>query len=231
MTAKKPSIEKALFGFDYTFKDQKLLKAALTHPSITRRASEDYERLEFLGDRVLGLVIAEYLYKKFPKDKEGVLAKKMSSLISKPPLMKVARKIGLANHLHMSDGERKTGGLEKESNLADAMEALIGALYLDAGLELAENFILTQWDPLMSTAGNYAMIDAKSTLQEIAQAKGFLPEYRLIKKEGEQHDPVFTVGVRLSSKDTLIEGVGRSKRLAEKEAARKLLLKIKKEGL
>ncbi len=208
----------------YIFKDPRLLEAALTHPSVVPKVNGDYERLEFLGDRVLGVIIAHYLYNQFPKEKEGVLAKKMAALVSRPALVKVANIINLGNHLNLSPGEVKTGGRLKDSNLADALEAVIGALYLDGGLKVTEDFVLKQWAFLFKTIHHYALADTKSTLQELAQNKGFgLPDYRLLRKEGEEHDPLFTVGVRLSPDVDFVEGQGHSKRLAEKDAAYKLL--------
>lgn len=225
------SIEQEIFGFHYSFEDGRLLKQALTHPSLNREGLDDYERLEFLGDRVLGLVITEYLYQTFPEDQEGMLAKKMATLVSKIALVKVAKAIDIGKHIDMSPGERKTGGGKKDSNLANALEAVIGALYLDAGLEQAEKFILSRWKDLLENLDPHDLGDAKSTLQEYVQTLGKgLPEYKLLKKEGEQHAPIFTSGVRLSKKDDFVEGRGGSKRHAEKDAARKLLAQLREEA-
>lgn len=221
------SVERELFGFDYTFKDVNLLKSSLTHPSVGRRVNEDYERLEFLGDRVLGLVTADYLYRHFPYEQEGILSKKMASLVSRSSLAKVARKIDLGKHLHMAAGEKKTGGAYRDSNLANSLEALIGALYLDGGILMAEAFILHQWAFLLTNTQDYYLTDPKSALQEYVQKSGGpLPEYVLLKTEGEQHNPFFTVGVRCREKDPLTEGKGRSRQVAEKEAAAALLQKL-----
>lgn len=220
------SLEKKLLGIEYVFESPHLLKAALTHPSVTRVINEDYERLEFLGDRVLGLVIAKYLYTHFPNDREGILSKKMAALVSRKSLASVAKDIQLGNHLRMTPGEKKTGGAYKESNLANSMEALLGALYLDGGFAIAESVILNRWASLLLSLAEYKGQDPKSTLQELAQKQGLGVEYHLLKKEGSQHDPLFTVGVKLSSEQALVEAQGRSKRQAEREAASKLLQQL-----
>jgi ribonuclease-3 len=222
-----PPIEEVL---GYTFKDPKLLDMALTHPSVMPKINGDYERLEFLGDRVFGVIIADYLYRHFPEEKEGVLAKKISALISRHALAKVAVSIGFGRYIKLSPGELKTGGNLKLSSLADSLEAVIGAIYLDGGLQNAEAFVLAKWDFLLKTISNYALADAKSTLQELAQVRGWgLPEYQLLSKEGEEHHPIFTMGVRLSSKDPFVEGQGHSKQLAQKDAAVKLLEILQKD--
>lgn len=221
------SLEKELLGFEYKFKDQILLRAALTHPSVSRKVNEDYERLEFLGDRVLGLVTADYLYRYFSHEREGVLSKKMASLVSRTSLARVARKIDLGKRIHMTAGEKKTGGVYRDSNLANALEALIGVLYLDGGFAVAEAFILSRWTFLLENVHEYYFSDPKSALQEHVQKNGGpLPEYVLLKTEGEQHNPYFTIGVRCGPDDPFTEGHGRSRQLAEKEAATMLLRKL-----
>ena len=136
----------------------------------------------------------------------------------------------MGDYLDVSPGEEKTGGLLKDTNLADSLEAILGALYLDGGFVTVESFILEQWDFLLKNLSDYALVDVKSTLQEMGQMRyAVLPEYCLLRKEGEDHDPLFTVGVRLLPKDPFIEGQGRSKRLAEKAAAHKLLEIIQRE--
>ncbi len=221
------SIEEVL---GYTFKDPKLLDMALTHPSVMPKINGDYERLEFLGDRVFGVIMADYLYRHFPEDKEGVLAKKISAVISRQALASVATSIGFGQYIKLSPGELKTGGNLKDSNLADALEAVIGAIYLDGGLKEAETFVLKKWEFLLKTISDYALADAKSTLQELAQVGGWgLPHYQLLSKEGEEHHPVFTMGVRLSPNDPFVEGQGHSKQLAQKDAAVKLLEILQKD--
>ena len=225
------TVDKELLGFDYTFKNSTLLKSALTHPSVGKKVNEDYERLEFLGDRVLGLVTADYLYRHFPYEQEGILSKKMASLVSRFSLAKVARKIDLGSHLHMAAGEKKTGGAYRESNLSNALEALIGALYLDGGMAIAEAFILGRWAFLLTNIQDYYFADPKSALQESVQKKGGpLPEYVLLKTEGEQHNPLFTIGVRCNQKEAFTEAQGKSRQIAEKEAATILLHKLMGKG-
>ncbi|MCK5555318.1 MAG: ribonuclease III [Alphaproteobacteria bacterium] len=208
----------------YTFSDPSLLEKSLTHSSAGNKEC-DNERLEFLGDRVLGLSVADQLFTFFPKEEEGSLAKRHAGFVQQSDLVSVAQVLGLADHLKLSAGEMKSGGRMKEKILSDAVEALIGAIYLDGGFDASHNFIKKFWGERLRLQKSPPE-DAKSKLQEWAQANALpLPEYKLAGKSGTDHAPIFEMEV-------LVEGVGKtistaaSKRAAEKSAAIKMLKKI-----
>lgn len=208
----------------YTFSDPLLLETALTHASL-QGIEYDNERLEFLGDRVLGLVIADMLYSDFSAEDEGSLAKRHAALVGRDALAKAAQVLDLSNDLKLSPSEMKSGGHKKETILADAMEALIGAIYLDGGIFKATDFIKTYWRGMINLQET-PPADAKSLLQEWAQGKGMaLPQYKMLNRSGTDHAPQFEIEV-------LVEGVGRAtataatKRAAEKAAAVQMLEKI-----
>lgn len=213
----------------HRFADGALLASALTHPSAgaphaQRRgqAVGAYERLEFLGDRVLGLVVAHMLYGTFAGEDEGALAKRLAALVRRETVARVAEAIGLGRHLVLSRGEAESGGRESRALLADALEALIGALYLDAGLPAAEAFVRRAWAPLIGEAAEPPQ-DAKTALQEWAQGVGLpLPSYSTVASEGPPHSPVFSVEVSVEGHPPA-RGQGRSKRAAEQAAAEALL--------
>ena len=239
----------ALIGHD--FARPELLETALTHPSSTGRKRAktakrppaalkggtrktatknaaklaDNQRLEFLGDRVLGLIVAEMLFAAFPDEDEGALAKRFAALVRQEGLAAVALKLGLGNFLTLSKGEEDSGGRDNPATLADACEAVIGALYLDAGLEAARIFIERHWQPMMS-AELLPPKDAKTELQEWAQAAGLnLPRYTVVRSDGPPHDPVFEVAAAVEGRPPA-SGAGRSKRAAEQAAARELLSRL-----
>lgn len=208
----------------YTFSNAALLEKALTHSSIQNKKN-DNERLEFLGDRVLGLVIAELLFKSFPDDVEGSLAKRHTALVQQDAIVKVAHEINLADHLRLSASEMKSGGQKKEKILSDAQEALIGAIYLDGGFSAAYAFVEKFWGPLLRQQITPPE-DSKSRLQEWVQAKSLpLPVYKILSKSGIDHAPMFEI-------ELSVESIGKttatapSKRAAEKAAALKMLEKI-----
>lgn len=206
----------------YHFVDKGHLSAALTHSSLRKQMRTSYERLEFLGDRVLGLVIADLLLKRFPKEPEGDLAKRQAALIKRDTLADVARKIALGPHLKMSKGEVQAGGRDNPNMLSDAMEALMAALYLDGGLEAARGFIVPLWDPLIEAA-KAPPKDAKTSLQERTQALRIgLPKYELFEQTGPDHSPIFVVNVFVQGQPSC-EGEGKSKREAEQAAAANML--------
>lgn len=216
----------ALAGcLEYQFRDPALLEQALTHPSAAGArgaAVASYERLEFLGDRVLGLVVADLLLDAFPKEPEGALARRHAFLVSREALAEVARGLGLGAYLRMSKGEADSGGRDNPAMLADVCEALIGAMYRDAGLATAYTFVTRHWTPLLHQNRKPPQ-DAKTALQEWAQARGLpLPNYSERARSGPPHDPRFTVAVQLSGHGEMT-GEGRSKRLAEQTAARRML--------
>ena len=210
----------------YKFRDGGLLSDALTHPS--RRAAgkaSPYERLEFLGDRVLGLVIAEILLKSFPGESEGDLAKRHAGLVRAEACELIAKKWELDLHLHAAASEFTDGKILNPTTLSDAAEALIGAIYLDSDFETARAIIMRFWTPLLN-AKLAPPIEAKSALQEWAQGKGLpLPEYREVKRTGPVHAPEFVIEVSVEGIKPS-RGTGTSRRAAEKAAATALLRKI-----
>jgi ribonuclease III len=215
---KLASLEKIL---GYSFADRKLLVTALTHASLPRHET-NYERLEFLGDRVLGLVVADMLYRGYPHEKEGHLAKRLTVLVQQAALVGVANDMGLAGYVRLSAGEKKAGGPVKDTILSDAIEAIMGAIYIDGGLEPARVFIEGRWSKLICSQSP-PPDDPKTRLQEVAQAKGLkLPEYRLVSKSGTDHQPVFDVEVVVTGMGAAA-ATASSKRAAEKMAAQKLL--------
>ena len=210
----------------YDFKQPDLLVQALTHPSATAKAT--YERLEFLGDRVLGLVIADMVYRAYPQEPEGPLARRFAALVRKETLVRVAEGIGLGQHLHISRAEADQGGRGSRNLLADACEAVIAALFLDGGFDVARRFVERHWQPLLAEQSEPPQ-DAKTALQEWAQGQGLpLPAYRLIASEGPAHDPVFDIEVSLPAREPA-RGRGRSRRAAESDAAGALLRQLRGE--
>ncbi len=210
----------------HAFANPDLLREALTHPSLATdqrgAARFGYERLEFLGDRVLGLVIAAWLVERFRDENEGKLAKRHASLVRRDALAEVAGGLGLGAWLRMSTGEEDGGGRENQATLADGCEALIGAVFLDGGLAAAEAFIRGHWQDLIDRDARPPE-DPKTLLQERVQAKGLpVPEYREVGRRGPDHNPEFQIEVRLASGERAQARAG-SKRLAEKQAAAAML--------
>ncbi|QQG37345.1 MAG: ribonuclease III [Micavibrio aeruginosavorus] len=207
----------------YRFKEPSLLVAAMTHASMG--PGSNYERLEFLGDRVLGLVMASWLYETFPGEVEGDLAKRHAALVQGALLAEIAREWSLGDALILSDAERGAGGADNENMLADGFEALLGALYLDAGLAFCHDFIRRSWGErirLMVTPPQ----DPKTALQEWAQGRGYpLPLYELVNREGPDHAPNFLIRVAVQGYPPA-EAEGSSRRSAEKAAARQLLSRL-----
>jgi ribonuclease-3 len=210
----------------YRFRDRGLLEHALTH---TSRANEDVsggvvdnESLEFLGDAVLGFLIAEILFREFPEFDEGQKSKAKAALVSTASLARLAERLRLGDHLLLGRGEEKTGGRRKQALLADGYEALIAAVYLDGGVEHARAFISRQFADLIDEVRqpDFAVRDFKSALQERLQSAGLpLPEYCVAGESGPDHSKLFRVEVRVRG-EKLAEGDGRSKKDAEQEAAR-----------
>jgi ribonuclease-3 len=215
----------------YRFRDRGLLEHALTHKS---RAQEDAsggvvdnESLEFLGDAVLGLVIAEMLFREFPHFQEGQKSKVKATLVSTTSLAALAEHLGLGEHLLLGRGEEKTGGRRKQALLADACEALIAAIYLDGGLDEARRFVLAELaDEIARVRSPEFLRDFKSALQERVQASERpLPEYVITRATGPDHDKRFHVEVRVAG-EMLGEASGRTKKEAEQEAARIALVRL-----
>jgi ribonuclease-3 len=212
----------------HDFADPDLLERALTHASRNARpgGGDNYERLEFLGDRVLGLVVADLLYHHFPDEEEGALARRFAMLVRRETLAEVAEEIDLGPAVILARGEAEAGGQENPAILSDCMEAVIAALYLDGGLETARSFIAAQWTPRLE-ADPTPPKDAKTELQEWAQGQGLpLPSYSEVGRDGPPHDPRFTIAVSVEGSEA-VEGSGSSKRQAEQAAAEALLAKVK----
>lgn len=214
----------------YAFNDKGLIDQALTHASIgdgARRTKhgrlEDNERLEFLGDRVLGLLTAELLLATGPQLREGDLAPRLNALVNGIACADVARRMGLGEALRLSGGETRTGGREKPSILADACEAVMAAIYLDSGLDAARAVYLRFWSDAAGQLEDVRAKDPKTRLQEEAQAAGKpLPAYRITDRSGPDHAPVFTVEVHVEGLSPTL-GQGPSRQAAEKAAAEALL--------
>lgn len=207
----------------YHFSNPELLRLALTHASTG--ADVNYERLEFLGDRVLGLAVADLLYRSFPQESEGGLAKRHAALVSTETLAQVAQGINLSEIVIASHSERQAGGVAQENLLADCMEAIIGAAYLDRGFQGCLELISPLWGDRIHTM-QQPPLDTKTALQEWAQARRLdVPFYELVEKTGPDHAPRFTVKVIVKGFAPEVAS-GASRRAAEKEAARLLLEKL-----
>lgn len=213
----------------HVFARPELLEEALTHASATKKRGRGYERLEFLGDRVLGLILADTLLAMFPTEREGDIAKRHARLVSKPVVVDVARQIDLGASVRLSKGEDEAGSRDNDAVLADAMEAVIAAVYLDGGLEAARRFVDKYWRTRID-ADTRPPKDAKTRLQEWAQARALgLPAYAELSASGPPHAPSRTIEVRLPGHKPAIGG-GRSKREAEQAAAAALLKEIGADG-
>jgi len=206
----------------HRFQDEALLKRALTHASADAQRSN--ERLEFLGDRVLGLVVAEKLQALYPQDNEGALALKLNALVRQEACAAAAQVAGLGDHIVLAKSEMASGGRGRPAILACACEAVIAALYLDGGLDAARSFVARNWEQAFASL-TQDMRDAKTSLQEWAQARKLAPQYRQVGREGPDHAPRFTVEVSVAGFGPET-GEGGSKREAEQDAARRLLDKI-----
>jgi len=216
---------------DHDFAEPTLLRQALTHSSAAGSARSEvasYERLEFLGDRVLALIVADMLLDAFPDEAEGALARRHAFLVSRDALAEVARGLGLNAFLRVSKGEAESGGHHNPAMLADVCEAIIGAIYRDAGLDAARAFVRRHWRPLLHQNRRPPQ-DAKTALQEWAQARGLpLPSYREVGRDGPSHEPHFTVEAAVKDREP-VRGSGRSKRAAEHDAAQQLLTHLRGE--
>jgi ribonuclease-3 len=212
----------------YEFKDEKLLTEALTHRSYTKDFNN--ERLEYLGDAVLDLIVGEYLYHLFPKAEEGMLSKLRAALVNEDAFYKLAKRLNLGDYLFLSPAEENNGGRDKPSILSSAFEALIGALYLEAGFDKAKEVALNLIKEEYSNINPQELLkDYKTTLQEITQAHfGVVPEYRLIKAVGPDHKKEFEIGVYINDKE-YARAKGRSKKSAQQEGARLTIERLKKE--
>jgi ribonuclease-3 len=213
---------------NYQFNDIKLLKLALTHRS---HAELNNERLEFLGDAIVNFIIAEILFYKFPTSQEGELSRWRATLINRETLADLARNFDLGSYLFLGPGELKSGGNQRESILSCAMEALIGAIYLDTGFESVRACILNWYEPLLQSLASAASHkDPKTILQEFLQSlRKPLPIYTVESVEGEAHQQTFVVSCQVTSVNKKALGKGTSRRRAEQDAAEQMLGMIKDE--
>ena len=221
----------------YVFRDKSLLLEAVTHRSLSNELAEedrrDNERLEFLGDAVLGLIVSEWLLELFPREDEGDLTRLRASLVQERRLFEVARGLGLGMHLHLGKGEERMGGRNKPSVLADALEAVIGAVYLDGGPEPARAFVRGRFQGFLDgmARNRFLLADPKTRLQEMCLALFRAPpEYAVVDEQGPDHEKTFFVdlsvqGLRLAS------GKGRSKKDAEQDAAQRFLQSLERNPL
>lgn len=218
--------DKLQFRLGYKFADPDLLDRALTHSSAispTKRIERSYQRLEFLGDRVLGLVVADMLYRRYPKANEGELSRTLNTLVRKETCAVIARTLDLGGEMHLGDSEARTGGAEKEAILGDVTESIIGAIYCDGGLGKAYEFVERMFEEFLAD-GSANKADAKTTLQEWAQARGLEPPtYTQVERTGPDHAPEFTIAVTLGEYDQL-SATGPSKKIAEHKAAELFLI-------
>lgn len=221
MTAKGQNLAKLERVLSHSFTSNELLDRALTHGSLKKRPSDpSYERLEFLGDRVLGLIIAELLIESFPNLSEGKLAPRLAALVSGRTLAGIARTLELGKFIRMTDGELAAGTNDRDSVLADCFEAVIGAVYRDGGLDAAKQLICSYWRPLLTEDEPRV---AKTELQEWAQGRGLeLPKYTVVDRDGPAHAPKFTIELQVATQPT-VRASGASKQAAEQAAATELL--------
>ena len=215
------------------FKNKDLLKLALTHKSWVnehQRIRESNERLEFLGDAILEFIVSKELYLKLPQKEEGYLTVLRSNLVNTVNLSDVAKRLSLGSKIFLSKGEEDSGGRDNPSILADTIEAIIGALFLDGGIRSAEKFIQVTLLTDLNKKISEPLKDAKSTLQELVQAQGYAaPKYKVIKEEGPDHDKKFTIEANVDNK-TLAIGVGKNKSEAAQDAAKKALENFEKKS-
>lgn len=216
----------------YCFQDESLLRQALTHSSFSNEQkinkAGNYERLEFLGDAVLELVTSEFLFREFPDVPEGELTKQRAAMVCEPALSFCAKELELGKYLRLGKGEESTGGRKRDSITSDVMEAIIGAIFLDGGLEKAKDFI--HRFVLTDLEDRQLFYDSKSSLQELVQGK-FKKEviYNMLGESGPEHDKTFYASVSMDG-ETLGEGRGRTKKAAEQQAAYNALLFLRDRG-
>lgn len=222
------SINRLQSTLDYQFKQEELLKQALTHRSFCRGANN--ERLEFLGDSVLSLVISHNIYEQQPNASEGDLSRIRASLVNEAALARVARDINLGDYVLLGGGELKSGGFRRESILSDTMEAILGAIYLDSNFTQVQNSILYLYRVYLQNLPSQSNLkDPKTRLQEYLQSEKIdIPEYAVMKTIGKSHDQTFTLTCRILSLNIETSGIGSSRKKAEQDAAIKALKVLKK---
>ena len=204
----------------YTFQDASLMMMALTHRSFN---AQHNERLEFLGDSILSFLVAQELYQRFPKIDEGDLSRLRAQLVKESSLSSIATSMGLGDFIQLGEGELKSAGWRRPSILADTLEAMIGAIYLDAGIEPAHQFVLRFFEKQLNEIDpKLIQKDAKTLLQELLQSqKSDLPIYTVVSIEGEAHSQSFTIECIIKKSNIKTQGIGQSRRIAEQEAASK----------
>lgn len=214
------SLELAL---GYKFKNPKLLQQALTHSSVTSHIGSNYERLEFLGDRVLGVAVANALFNEFPNEPEGSLSPRHTHLVCKETVALMAKQLGLDKYIRVATEDIR----ENENVLCDVCEAVIGAIFIDSNCQTALDFVQKNWQPLLHKDMTPPK-DFKTRLQEIAHAKGFhTPVYEQISRSGSEHEPIFVMAVRVNNLEPQT-GSGHNKKLAEQAAAAKMITVLEK---
>jgi ribonuclease-3 len=225
MNARADAVAELETRIGHAFKDRALLEQALTHASVGQGARRvaDYQRLEFLGDRVLGLIVADMLLRRFPDASEGDLSKRLHWLVNRETCARIAERLGVGDALRVAAGDSKRGARENKTILGDACEALIAAVYRDGGLDAARKAFEPLWAPEVDTQGPPEQLSSKSRLHEWAMARGrAAPLYRVTGREGPDHAPQFTVEVEVEGVAP-ISAAGRSRQEAEKAAAAALL--------
>jgi ribonuclease-3 len=229
----KPTLQELENGLDIAFADRGLLRQALVHRSYLHESPDEVsisnERLEFLGDAILGAAIAEALYRRFPDEPEGRLTTMRADLVRSATLAEIAQRLCLGEHLLLGKGEEQSGGRTKERNLARTFEAVLGAIALDQGYEIASKWALGHFEERFAALSEAPAKDFKSQLQEEVQAEGSpAPKYRVARSEGPDHLKDFEIEVVVDG-EVLGRGQGRSKRAAQQEAARQALAKLRGE--
>jgi ribonuclease-3 len=215
----------------YKFSNENLLEEAMTHPSLSKenKHKPNYQRLEFLGDKVLGLIIGEFLMEKYPSETEGDLSKRQAAVVSGEALAKIALKIGLDKILQVSRGEKNLGGQTNKRNLENALEALVGAIYQDSNYETAKKFILKFWSDFLEKNVTPPK-DPVSELQELVQLQSKqLPQYVTEKSGGSDHSPLFVSNVKIEHLNLQFSAEGKSKKEAQKEVSKVALKHLLKE--
>lgn len=220
-------LEKLSKILGYRFSDTGLLQAAITHRS---GGKMNNERLEFLGDSIINFVIASELYERFPKAREGELTRMRAGLVKGETLAQLARDLQIGDFLTLGIGEKKSGGFERESILADAMEAITGAIFLDSSIENCHHLLLGWFQERLQklVPGDPIQKDPKTQLQELMQGQHLpLPEYQILQVKGDPHDPIFEVQCFVTLLDNPLVGTGSTRRRAEQEAARQVIKVLK----
>ena len=225
MSDRPSKLEKAI---DYNFEDKVLLETALTHRSIGRGNNE---RLEYLGDAALGFIIADAVFQKFPQATEGELTRLRSSLVKGETLAKLGRDLNMGDNIRLGRGEMKSGGWHRDSILANTLEAIIGAVYLDSDMEVCRKCVINLYRQLLDEISpDNLNKDAKTTLQELLQSQRLaLPRYHVLSESGDAHERFFIIECELKDQNISVQAEGHSKQTAEQSAAEKALFVLEKQ--